>query len=299
MKKFAVATLIATMALAPAQAADKKKGEELPAITKCQASLGSLALTDGDSQGWTQVGLGSPRELLAAVVAESGCFTMYDTSSGMPATFLMSAVAGSKEEVDKTVGAVKGAATEGLVRSGALGGLGGGGFKALGMLGGLGGKKKIMIAGLKVISPMTGATLASGSGEVAKTAISFGNQGGFGWMNSAAGAATSGIGQYAASKDGLQMASAFIKAYNAVVGQEATLAMAPKPAAPAAAAPAAPAMATTAIDTKLYAMPDKKTSVRALRAGTTLTPTGKREGNMIEAKDNFGTSGWVAVEDMK
>jgi hypothetical protein len=39
--------------------------------------------------------------------------------------------------------------------------------------------------------------------------------------------------------------------------------------------------------------------VRALRAGTTLNPTGKREGLFVEVTDNFGTTGWVSVEDLR
>lgn len=38
--------------------------------------------------------------------------------------------------------------------------------------------------------------------------------------------------------------------------------------------------------------------LRSLRVGTTLTPTGKREGLFIEAKDNFGTVGWVSIESL-
>lgn len=271
-----------------AQAADKPK-DTLPTVAKCASAFGSIALTDGDAQGWTQFGLGSPRELLAAIVAESGCFTMHNAASGQPATFLMTAVAGSKEEVDKTVETAKGAAAEGLVRSGALGRMGGKAFGALGMLGGLGGKKKTVAAGLRVLSPATGMTIASGSAESVKTNITFGGQGGWGWASAAAG----GLGQYTGSKDGIQLATAFIQAYNAVVAQDAALASVPKPMAPAAAA------AVTAVDTQLYAQAAKGATVRALRAGTNLMPTGKREGMFVEVKDSFGTTGWVSIEDMK
>jgi hypothetical protein len=277
-----------------AHAAEKAK-EQLPAVTKCDTSFGSVALTDGDTQAWNEMGLGSPRELLAAVVAESGCFTMHSVTSGQPANFLMTAVAGSKEEVDKTVETAKGAAVEGLARSGALGRMGGGAFGALGMLGGLGGKKKTINAGLRVLSPATGMSVASGSAESVKTNLTFGGAGGWGWASSAAG----GLGQYTASKNGIQLATAFIKAYNMVVSQSAALSAVPKFAAPAAPVAAAPSLVTVAVDTQLYTGPAKGATVRALRAGTTLTPTGKREGLFVEVKDNFGTTGWASVEDMK
>ncbi len=286
----AAAALGLTLATTPASAADKAK-DALPTISKCATSFGSLALADGDTQGWTELGLGSPRELLAAIVAESGCFTMHNAASGAPATFLMSAVAGSSESVDQGIGVAKAGAIQGLARSGALGrlgGFGGAGGKALGMLGGLGGKKKTISAGLRVLSPATGQTLAFGSAESVKTSLTLGGEGGWGFANSAA----RGVSQYTGSKDGLQLATAFIKAFNAVTQQSGALSSVPKPAGVVAAV-------STAIDTQLYAQAAKGTIVRALRAGTQLTPTGKREGMFAEVKDSFGTQGWVAVEDMK
>lgn len=284
--KFYTALAVASVAVSPIQA---KEPEALPTVSKCDKAYGSVALADGDSQGWTEFGLASPRELLAAVVSESGCFTMHNTQSGMPATFLMTAVAGSKEEVDRTVATAKTAAVQGLARSGALGGMGGGAFKAMGMLGGLGGKKKTVLAGLRVLSPATGMTVASGSAESVKSSITFGGAGGWGMANSAA----AGLGRYSSSKEGVQLATAFIKAYNAVVAQGSALSSVPKPAA------ATIPTVTTAIDTQLYAQPSKGTTVRSLRAGTTLSPTGNRQGLFAEVKDSFGTSGWVSVEDMK
>ena len=297
MNRIAIASLIAaSLAPLPALAAEKPK-EELPQVTKCEKSMGSIAVTDGDAQGWTQFGLGSPRALIATLVSESGCFSMHDMSSGQPANFLMSAVAGSKEEVDQTVGAVKTAATEGLLRSGALGRMGGGAFGALGMLGGMGGKKKTVAAGLRVLSPATGMTLAYGSGESSKSAITFGNSGGWGWSSALAGGAT----QYTSSKDGQLLTSAFIRAFNAVMAQSAAIAAvsvaAPQPAAMAK--PAADTMSATTIDTKLYAQPGKGTIIQALAAGTVLTTTGNRMNGYVEVKDAFGTQGWVVAGDIK
>ncbi len=39
--------------------------------------------------------------------------------------------------------------------------------------------------------------------------------------------------------------------------------------------------------------------MRSVRAGTELSPTGKREGLFVEVSDNYGTKGWVSVEDLK
>ena len=276
-----------------ASAADK---EPPVTLNKCASSYGSIALVDGDTQGWTKYGLSSPRELIAALATESGCFTVHNTATGKPATFLMNVIAGDKEEVNKSIETAKGVAMEGLVRSGAASGLMRGlpgGASMLGMFGGFGGKKKIVAAGIKLISPANGQTVATGAGEVAKTSITFGGAGGTigAVANGATGAA------YAGSKDGQMLIEAFIKAFNAVSAQGPALASMAPAAAPAAAASAS---ATTAVDTKMLGSPDAKSAaLRTVRAGTALTTTGQRKGLFIEVQDSFGTKGWVSVEDLR
>jgi len=285
MRKMIMPALAAAALLAgPATAKD-----EAPALTKCQTPLGSVAVVDGDTQGWTKFGLGSPRPLLAALASESGCFTIHDPASGKPANFLMNAIAGSQEEIDKGMQMAKSVATEALVRSGALGrvpGVGG----MMGMFGGFGGKKKTVAAAIRVMSPATGMTLATGSGDSKSSAITLGGMAGV-----AAGVAQAGY----ATKDGQMLTEAFIKAFNAVVAQGGALQagmMQVAASAPAAAAPGA----TVAVDTAMRATPAMDGAVvRTLRAGTSLKPTGKREGKFIELADSFGTSGWVNVEDLK
>ena len=291
-KPLSVITLLAVAAASPALAKDK---EPPVTLAKCETSLGTIAVVDGDTQGWTKFGLGSPRELIAALAAESGCFTVHNPASGAPATFLMNVIAGDKEEVDKGMETAKTVAVEGLVRSGAASSLltrvpmGG---ALLGAFGGLGGKRKTVAAGIRVISPANGMTLVAGSGEVRKSTITFGGGGGFD-----AGAAASG---YAGSKDGKMLAEAFIIAFNSVVQQRSALSSAASMASAAPAAAATPANIVVAIDTQMRSAPvASATPVRALRAQTTLQPTGKREGLFIEATDNFGTKGWVSVEDLR
>lgn len=291
------------------------------ALTQCQAPIGSIAVVDGDTQGWTKYGLSSPRDLIAAMAVQSGCFTLQANNAGTPADFLFTAVAGDKEEVDQATGLAKTALTEGLVRSGMAGRMMGGipfGGQALGMLGGFGGKKKTVAAGLRVISPVTGQVVASGSGQQTKTVMTIGSGGiagisGNPWGDAARAQMTAmgysdpyavGSGGYGGSKDGQMLASAFVLAFNNVIGQQAALASVK--AARATAAPAAVAIPvattpgyTTAIDSKLYADAERTSIVRTLRAGTSLTPTGSREGLFVEVSDSYGTKGWVSVEDLK
>ena len=292
-RKLLTGAAVAALAFpaAPAVSADKTAA---PALVKCEASLGTIALVDGDLAGWTQYGLGSPRELINALATESGCFTPHGGAT-TPARYLITAVAGSQEEVDKSVELGKTAATEALVRSGAAGRMLGGvpfAGAALGMFGGLGGKKKTIAAGLRVVSPASGQAIASGSGTVKKSSLTWGGAGGYGWAANAASASG-----YQGSKDGQMLAEAFILAFNQLVAQKAALEAAP---ALTAATAAAPAGAATAIDTSIYSLASKTSpAVRSVRAGTVLVPTGKREGLFIEVADSYGTKGWVSVEDLK
>jgi hypothetical protein len=50
----------------------------------------------------------------------------------------------------------------------------------------------------------------------------------------------------------------------------------------------------------MYASPDPASeSLRMVRAGASLAPTGNREGLFIEVDDGYGTTGWVSVEDLQ
>jgi len=266
-----------------------------PELVECEESIGTIALVDGDTAGWNEWGLGSPRALINSLAVESGCFTPHNAANGAPARFLITAIAGSQEDVDQGMELAKAGASEALLRSGAAGTVlskvpvGG---ALLGAFGGFGGKKKTVAAGLRVVSPASGMTVAAGSGSVKKSTLSFSGSGA-GWAQNAANASG-----YASSKDGKMLTEAFVLAFNQVIGQRALLA--DTPAAGGAAAAPASAAAIVAVDTVMRATASSDaTAVRSLRAGTELSPTGKREGLFIEAADNYGTTGWVSVEDLQ
>ena len=273
-----------TLVSAPVTARER---EEV-ALATCEQSYGTIAVVDGDTQGWTEYGLASPRELISSLAVQSGCFTPHNAASGRPADFLMNVIAGDKEEVDQGMAIARTAAVEGLVRSGAAGSMLSSvpmGGAVLGMLGGFGGKKKTVAAGIRLLSPANGQTLAMGSGDARQTTITFG---GGGWQQAAV---SSG---YAGNKNGKLLVEAFVKAFNVLAEQGPGLAalMPPSPQA-------APAAATVAVETAMRASPlSEGDEVRMLRAGSTVSPTGKREGLFVEVADNFGTTGWVSVEDL-
>lgn len=289
-----IAAIAATALLAGASPAALAAEKEEVALTKCAQSYGSIAVVEGETQGWSDYGLGSPRELINSLALESGCFTPHSAAGGAPADFLMNVIAGDSEEVDKSIEVAKSAAVEGLVRSGAAGSLiskvpvGG---ALLGMFGGLGGKKKRVAAGIKLLSPATGQAIVAGSGEVRKSTISFG--GGNAWT---AGADAAG---YGGSKDGKMLVEAFVKAFNSVTAQGGAIASVARAQPAVVAAAAATSDAKVAVDTVMRAVPAADgASVRDLRAGTEVVPTGQRSGLFIEVKDNYGTRGWVSVEDL-
>lgn len=279
-----VAVSATALTISPAAARET----EPIALATCEQSYGTIAVVDGDTQGWTAYGLGSPRELVNSLAVQSGCFTPHNAASGRPADFLMNVIAGDKEEVDQGMAIARTAAVEGLVRSGAAGSvlssvpMGG---AVLGMLGGFGGKRKTVAAGIRLLSPANGQTLAMGTGEARQTTITFG---GGGWQQAAV---SSG---YTGSKNGKLMVEAFVKAFNALAAQGPGLAAQMPPPQPAA-----PAAATVAIETAMLSGPlAEAEAVRMLRAGSTVNPTGKREGLFVEVADNFGTTGWVSIENL-
>ena len=296
MKKFKLvsailsATAMVSMSASPLQAASKDEA----AVMKCDASYGTIAITDGDTQGWSEFGLSSPRGMLGAIVQESGCFTLQSGANGQPANFLLSAIAGSQEEVDQTINTATGLMKSGLVHSGAAGTLltkvpmGG---ALMGMLGGLGGKKKTISAGLRLLNPANGQTLLAGSGLSQKSTIKILKSSD--WVAASRGQ----FGDYGSSKDGQMVTSAFIEAYNVLASQGGALASAQQ--AIAAAAPAA-ATYTVAVTTSMRGSPSETgAEVRSLRPDTELTPTGNKEGLFVEMTDNYGTKGWVSVEDLR
>jgi len=287
------ATAIASIVALTAPVAAKDKNVE---VVKCDASYGTIAITDGDTQGWNKFGLSSPRGMLGAIVQESGCFTLHTGADGQPTDYLLSAIAGSQEEVDQTMNVAKTALTEGLVRSGAattvlskvpMGGA------LVGMFGGLGGKKKTITAGLRLMNPANGQTLIAGSGQSKKSTIKI--LGRSDWVAASQGQ----FGQYGSSKDGKMVTSAFIEAFNGLASQAGALATVQQ-AATAAAPAASSASYTVAVETKMLASASANApEVRSLRADTELLPTGNKTGLFVEVTDNYGTKGWVSVEDLR
>lgn len=286
MKRFTTLTAALAIMAAVSAPTSAKADDDLELVT-CEESIGTIAIVEGDTQGWAEFDLGSPRALINSLAMDSGCFTPHSAASGEPADFLMNVIAGSSEEVDQSIEIAKSAAVEGLVRSGAAGQVLGrvpGAGAVMGMFNMFGGKKKRVAAGIKLLSPATGMTIVTGSATVKRSSLSF--RGASPWN-----ARAEQVG-YRDSRKGKQLVEAFVIAFNEVVGQEAVIASVPRSAASQTSN-----VATVNIATSMMAMPmDDAEALRGLEPGTTLNPTGRREGLFVEVEDNFGTKGWVSVE---
>jgi hypothetical protein len=97
--RLAAPLAIAALAAAPAAAAEPA----VPELARCEAPIGSVALVEGDQAGWSGWGLGSPRDLIVALAEESNCFTVDNPADTVPAQFLVTLIAGNKEEVDQGI----------------------------------------------------------------------------------------------------------------------------------------------------------------------------------------------------
>ena len=80
----AVAALGTSLA-ASAKVENQKGSTKNADIPQCGKVLGTIALVDGDGQGWKQYQLGAPSTLLKAFVSKSGCFKLVNRGSGMEA----------------------------------------------------------------------------------------------------------------------------------------------------------------------------------------------------------------------
>ena len=99
IRRLAISTMILSAVLVSAPTLAKDPPPPPVTLDKCTASLGTIAMVDGDTQGWLKFGLGSPRDLIAALALESGCFAPYDPAAGRPATVLMNVAAGALDGV--------------------------------------------------------------------------------------------------------------------------------------------------------------------------------------------------------
>ncbi len=302
------AALVAAPALAaePHQAkasnAEQLQRQAVNDVPHCTRNLGTISIADGDDpNGWTQFSLAPPSKLLKVIVARSGCFHLVDRGTGLSA-------AERERDIGNSLGHQRGsnvglnqikaadyvlvaevqAANRNAQGSGAgaaIGGMLGGGFGAL--IGGIHSRKMEANTVLSVTNVRTTETIATTEGYAAKNDISFGGGGGAGWFGGGFGAVGGG---YDNTDIGRIVTLSFIDAYNKLVDQLGGV-----QAGSAGTAEATPTRSfVTIVPGAMHRTATAQGAViRVLPAGSTVYPTGNKNGLWWEVSDENDNVGWM------
>ena len=266
-------------------------------IPVCGKVLGTIALVDGDGQGWKAYQLGAPSTLLKTFISKSGCFKLVNRGAGMEAIQREQALAGGgnlQRGSNVGGGQIKtadwllvadvagqnqnsGGSAVGAIAGGMLGSR----FGGLGAL--AGGIKTTKVEAQTVISLVNTRTSEEEyniEGFAKKSDFSWGAGGFAGW-------AGAGGGAYASTDVGKVVGLAFLDAYRQLVTQ-----MGGVNANVVASAPRQSFVAIASVDMKRS--PSKSSStVRTLDGGMMVYPLGGKEDMWWEVEDENGNVGWV------
>jgi curli biogenesis system outer membrane secretion channel CsgG len=305
-KKLALASAAALLALSGVAVAQKRVDNERGStknvdLPKCEKSLGSIALVDGEGQGWTYYNLGAPSALLKSFVTKSGCFKLVDRGAGMSALERERALAaGGQLQKNSNMGGgqVKAADyvlvadianTDSNAGGSGVGAVAGDVFggRVGGLVGGLKSKRVEAQTVLSVMDVRTSEVAATAEGSASKKDISFGAGGGYGFGGAVGGG-------YEDTEVGKVVTYAFLDAYRQIVGQLGGL--------PAEAAAAAP-KETFKVNVKTVSLQrspsSSSSSVRSLEKGDVVYPTGAKEDLWWEVEDENGNVGWIENPNLK
>lgn len=293
----AAAIAMAMSVSAVAKVENNKGSSKNADIPQCGHVLGTIALVDGDGQGWKQFQLGAPSTLLKTFITKSGCFKLVNRGAGMEAIQREQALAGEGNlQRGSNVGGGQIKAADWLLVAdvagqnqnsggsavGAVaGGLLGSRFGGLGALaGGIKTNKVEAQTVLSLVNTRTSEEEYNIEGFAKKSDISFGVGGFAGW-------AGAGGGAYSSTDVGKVVGMAFLDAYRQLVTQMGGI-----NANEVAAAPRQSFVANAAVEMKRS--PSKSSStVRKLDAGMMVFPLGGKEDMWWEVEDENGNVGWV------
>jgi curli biogenesis system outer membrane secretion channel CsgG len=292
---------LGTSVAASAKVENEKGSTKSAEIPMCGHVLGTIALVDGDGQGWKEYQLGAPSTLLKTFVSKSGCFKLVNRGAGMAAIQHEQELAGGgslQKGSNVGGGQIKTAdwllvadiagqnQNSGGSNAGAIaGGLLGGRFGGLGALaGGINTKKVEAQTVLSLVNTRTSEEEYNIEGFAKKSDMSFGlggAGGGFGGWGAAGG------GAYASTDVGKVVGLAFLDAYRQLVTKMGGMSADVK-----AAAPRQSFIATAAFELKRS--PSKSSgTVRKIESGMMLYPLGGKEDMWWEVEDENGNVGWV------
>jgi curli biogenesis system outer membrane secretion channel CsgG len=297
---FVACAAVAALAIpfaATAKVENNKGSTKSADIPQCGKVLGTIALVDGDGQGWKAYQLGAPSTLLKTFVSKSGCFKLVNRGAGMEAIQREQALAGGgnlQRGSNVGGGQIKtadwllvadiagqnqnsGGSAVGGIASGLLGSK----FGGLGALaGGINTKKVEATIVLSLVNTRTSEEEYNIEGFAKKSDFSWGAAGFSGW-NAAGG------GSYASTDVGKVVGLAFLDGYRQLVTQMGGLS-----ADIVAKAPRQSFIATAAFELKRS--PSKSSgTVRKIESGMMLYPLGGKEEMWWEVEDENGNVGWV------
>ncbi|MGK6320657.1 CsgG/HfaB family protein [Sphingomonas sp. DT-204] len=288
--------------LAKPSSGQKLQEQTMTDVPRCTRKLGTVSVVDGDDpRGWTQYSLAPPQKLLKVLIQRSGCFNLVDRGSGLQAAERERQIGGHlglqrgsnvgqgqiKAADYVLVAEVQGANSNvsGGGAGGLIGGLVGGRLGAL--AGGLRTKKLEANTVLSLTNVRTTETIATQEGYAAKSNLSFGVGGGAGFLGGAAGAVGGG---YENTDIGRIVTLSFIQAYSRMVTDLGLVR--PGDAGTAQAAPAKTFTAQRPLAMRAASIGSSKL-IRTLPAGSTVYPTGNRNGLWWEIADENDNVGWV------
>jgi curli biogenesis system outer membrane secretion channel CsgG len=297
---FVACAAVAALAIpfaATAKVENNKGSTKSADIPQCGKVLGTIALVDGDGQGWKAYQLGAPSTLLKTFVSKSGCFKLVNRGAGMEAIQREQALAGGGNlQRGSNVGggqiktadwllvadiAGQNQNSGGSALGGIASGLLGSKFGGLGAVaGGINTKKVEAQIVLSLVNTRTSEEEYNIEGFAKKSDFSWGAAGFSGW-NAAGG------GSYANTDVGKVVGLAFLDGYRQLVTQMGGL-----NANVVASAPRQSFIATA--DFELKRSPSKSSgTVRKIETGMMLYPLGGKEEMWWEVEDENGNVGWV------
>lgn len=285
---------------AKASNAEKLQRQAVSDVPTCTRKLGTLSIIDGDdSSGWTQFQLAAPQKLLKVIVQRSGCFNLVDRGSGLTAAQRERDIGTSLglqarsnvgqnqiKAADYVLIAELQASNSNSQGSGAAAAIGGMFGPIGGLVGSIRSKKLEANTVLSVTNVRTTETIATVEGYAAKNDIGFGGGGGF-----FAGVGVGAVGGgYDNTDIGRIVTLAFIDAYSKLVIELGGVQ--PGGVGTAEAAPTKSFTALAPIALRQTALATGSV-IRTLPAGSTVFPTGNKDGLWWEVADENDNVGWV------
>ncbi len=270
-------------------------------IPKCEKSLGTIAIVDGEGQGWSRYNLGAPSTLLKAFVTRSGCFKLVDRGAGLSAVQKEldlarggnlqkgSNVGGGQVKAADYIMVADIANTDSNAGGSAVGGAAGAviGGRLGGVIGGVKTKRVEAQTVLSVVNTRTTEVEVTAEGSASKKDVGFVASGGYGFGGAVGGG-------YEDTEIGKVVTYAFLDAYRQVVVKLGGL-----PPDAAAAAPKK-SFKVSAKSVSLQRSPSaSSSSVRTLKKGAIVYPTGAKEDLWWEVEDENGNVGWVENPNLK